>query len=209
MAMDRTLANVRDYVNWWPKYAFLRGPDLEAWQHITWWEGPDPQGYLWLVIDNRAAVAASKAHGPEPVARVLVSNVRARGDRGKVAVSSCGVHAVSAVSKRVVDLCTQRPWKCSSLRRMAYTNANWPEPPRSDTPGSTCTAAGLVLTLLLLLLCPCRWRWPRRCCRQMEHGLRVLMPALECNDEIMVVVDNSGVNITQVSGRAGVWVGSR
>jgi hypothetical protein len=43
----------------------------------------------------------------------------------------------------------------------------------------------------------------------MEHGLRVLMPALECNDEIMVVVDNSGVNITQVSGRAGVWVGSR
>lgn len=51
--------------------------DLEAWQRICWWEGPDSDGYLWLMIDFRAAVEASRTHGPELVARVLVSNVRA------------------------------------------------------------------------------------------------------------------------------------
>lgn len=50
--------------------------DLEAWQRICWWEGPDDDGYLWLMIDFRAAVEASRTHGPELVARVLVSNVR-------------------------------------------------------------------------------------------------------------------------------------
>ena len=75
VAMDRTLSNVRDFVNWHAKYPFLRGPDLEAWQRITWWDGPDDEGYLWLVIDNKAAVSASKTHGPELVARILISNV--------------------------------------------------------------------------------------------------------------------------------------
>jgi hypothetical protein len=49
--------------------------DLEAWQRIAWWEGPDSDGHLWLMIDYRAAVEASRAHGPELVSRVLVSNV--------------------------------------------------------------------------------------------------------------------------------------
>jgi hypothetical protein len=54
----------------------VHAADLEAWQRIAWWEGPDSDGYLWLMIDFRAAVEASRAHGPELVARVLVSNVR-------------------------------------------------------------------------------------------------------------------------------------
>lgn len=49
--------------------------DLTAWQRISWWEGPDDEGHLWLMIDFRAAVSASRTHGPEMVARVLVSNV--------------------------------------------------------------------------------------------------------------------------------------
>jgi hypothetical protein len=49
--------------------------DLEAWQRISWWEGPDSDGYLWLMIDFKAAVETSRTHGPELVARVLVSNV--------------------------------------------------------------------------------------------------------------------------------------
>lgn len=56
--------------------------DLEAWQRICWWEGPDSDGYLWLMIDFRAAVEASRTHGPELVARVLVSNVRAATEGG-------------------------------------------------------------------------------------------------------------------------------
>jgi hypothetical protein len=51
--------------------------DLAAWQRIAWWEGPDAEGHLWLMIDFRAAVSASRTHGPELVARVLVSNVSA------------------------------------------------------------------------------------------------------------------------------------
>jgi hypothetical protein len=82
VAMDRTLSNVRDFVNWHSKYPFLRGPDLEAWQRITWWDGPDDQGHLWLIIDNKAAVSASKTHGPELVARILVSNVRVGAELG-------------------------------------------------------------------------------------------------------------------------------
>lgn len=49
--------------------------DLTAWRRISWWEGPDDEGHLWLMIDFRAAVSASRTHGPEMVARVLVSNV--------------------------------------------------------------------------------------------------------------------------------------
>lgn len=57
--------------------AVIRPPagDLAAWQRIAWWEGPDGDGHLWLMIDFRAAVSASRTHGPELVARVLVSNV--------------------------------------------------------------------------------------------------------------------------------------
>jgi hypothetical protein len=53
--------------------------DLAAWQRIAWWEGPDAEGHLWLMIDFRAAVSASRTHGPELVARILVSNVSAFG----------------------------------------------------------------------------------------------------------------------------------
>lgn len=66
---------VREFVAWWPKYPFLSGADLEAWGRITWWEGPDRSGRLWLMIDNRAAVSASRAHGADVVARVVISNV--------------------------------------------------------------------------------------------------------------------------------------
>lgn len=55
--------------------AYQIAADLTAWQRISWWEGPDDDGHLWLMIDFRAAVNASRTHGPEMVARVLVSNV--------------------------------------------------------------------------------------------------------------------------------------
>lgn len=70
---------VREFVAWWPKYPFLSGADLEAWGRITWWEGPDRSGRLWLMIDNRAAVSASRAHGADVVARVVISNVSGGG----------------------------------------------------------------------------------------------------------------------------------
>ncbi|KAI8468922.1 MAG: hypothetical protein J3K34DRAFT_293498 [Monoraphidium minutum] len=74
IAMDKTLANVRDFVAWWPKHQFLGASDLEAWSRITWWEGPDAEGRLWLMIDNRAAINASRTHGTDVVARAVVSN---------------------------------------------------------------------------------------------------------------------------------------
>lgn len=75
IAMDRTVNHIKDFVNWHSSYCFLNESDLEAWTRITWWEGPDRDGYMWLMIDNRAAVTASKVHGAELIARVLVSNV--------------------------------------------------------------------------------------------------------------------------------------
>ncbi len=41
------------------------------------WEGPDHDGYLWLMIDNHEAVLASRTQGAELVARALISNVSA------------------------------------------------------------------------------------------------------------------------------------
>ena len=40
-------------------------------------QGPDHEGRLWLMIDNREAINASRTHGADVVARVVVSNVRA------------------------------------------------------------------------------------------------------------------------------------
>jgi hypothetical protein len=56
-------------------HAVLAAADLEVWQRLVWFEGPDDDGHLWLMIDFRAAVQASRTHGPELVARVLMSNV--------------------------------------------------------------------------------------------------------------------------------------
>jgi hypothetical protein len=75
VAMDRTLSNIKEFAAWYKKYHFISPADLTAWQRISWWEGPDDEGHLWLMIDFRAAVSASRTHGPEMVARVLVSNM--------------------------------------------------------------------------------------------------------------------------------------
>eukprot|EP00878_Enallax_costatus_P024524 GHUV01026175.1.p1 GENE.GHUV01026175.1~~GHUV01026175.1.p1 ORF type:complete len:553 (+),score=146.41 GHUV01026175.1:244-1902(+) len=75
VAMDRALINIKEFAAWYKKYPFISPADLTAWQRISWWEGPDDEGHLWLMIDFRAAVSASRTHGPEMVARVLVSNM--------------------------------------------------------------------------------------------------------------------------------------
>lgn len=75
VAMDRTMSNIKEFAAWHAKYSFIPPGDLAAWQRIAWWEGPDAEGHLWLMIDFRAAVSASRTHGPELVARVLVSNM--------------------------------------------------------------------------------------------------------------------------------------
>ncbi|KAF8064522.1 viaA [Scenedesmus sp. PABB004] len=64
VAMDRTATNVREFVAWHAAYRFIAPEDLAAWQRIAWWEGPDEEGHLWLMIDFRSAVAAARTHGP-------------------------------------------------------------------------------------------------------------------------------------------------
>jgi hypothetical protein len=76
--------------------------DLEAWQRICWWEGPDSDGYLWLMVDFKAAIEASRTHGPDLVARVLVSNVSAVSSSGLgfgTAYTACAfyLHRVNGV----------------------------------------------------------------------------------------------------------------
>jgi hypothetical protein len=53
-------------------------------------QGPDREGRLWLMIDNRAAVNASRAHGADAVARVIISNVRRREGAGGRAAAPGG-----------------------------------------------------------------------------------------------------------------------
>jgi hypothetical protein len=88
----------------------VHAADLEAWQRIAWWEGPDSDGYLWLMIDFRAAVEASRAHGPDLVARVLVSNVRGvAGCRGVGRSDSAGCLLRSCESWPLTDATVPEP----------------------------------------------------------------------------------------------------
>eukprot|EP00879_Flechtneria_rotunda_P010825 GHRR01011314.1.p1 GENE.GHRR01011314.1~~GHRR01011314.1.p1 ORF type:complete len:584 (+),score=168.73 GHRR01011314.1:153-1904(+) len=112
VAMDRTVLNIKEFVVWYSKYSFIKPGDLEAWQRIAWWEGPDSDGHLWLMIDFRAAVQASRTHGPDLVARVLVSfleyGVRhlvpelGCASTVRVVVDASGVHIGAATRARAV-----------------------------------------------------------------------------------------------------------
>lgn len=59
------------------------------------WEGPDEDGYLWLMIDNKQAVAASKSQvGVDVGVRVcFVPAVFPCGLLPLPAASHCGAHS--------------------------------------------------------------------------------------------------------------------
>ncbi|GLI69530.1 hypothetical protein VaNZ11_014173 [Volvox africanus] len=71
-AVAATAARVTSSVSWRASYPFMTPRELQDWDEVTWWAGPDPDGTLWLHVHlARAMVRCSRGEGRQCVQAII------------------------------------------------------------------------------------------------------------------------------------------
>ncbi|GLC45190.1 hypothetical protein PLESTB_000426000 [Pleodorina starrii] len=71
-AVAATAARVTGSVNWRASYPFMSPRELQEWDDVTWWAGPDPDGTLWLHVHlARAVVRCNRGEGRQCVQAII------------------------------------------------------------------------------------------------------------------------------------------
>ncbi|GIL74884.1 hypothetical protein Vretimale_2461 [Volvox reticuliferus] len=71
-AVAATAARVTSSVGWRASYPFMTPRELQDWDEVTWWAGPDPDGTLWLHVHlARAVVRCNRGEGRKCVQAII------------------------------------------------------------------------------------------------------------------------------------------
>ncbi|GFR40846.1 hypothetical protein Agub_g1495, partial [Astrephomene gubernaculifera] len=71
-AVAGSAVRVASSASWRGSYPFMRGQELQDWEDVTWWAGPDPDGTLWLHVHLARAVGrCALGEGRQTVAAIV------------------------------------------------------------------------------------------------------------------------------------------
>ncbi|KAG2483518.1 hypothetical protein HYH03_017625 [Edaphochlamys debaryana] len=71
-AVAATAVRVTGTLNWRAEYPFMAPAEFKEWEDVTWWEGPDEDGTMWLHMHLPAAVKrCSRGEGRQCIQAII------------------------------------------------------------------------------------------------------------------------------------------